>query len=134
MKDYEIMLAPEISNLILQKLQSESLRAIHLGGFNYSQNFYDKLLFQITSTRSLDILSLEGYDFWNYFSTKGISNLEKNKSLTLLAFSGIKETENNDIQNFKISLSQRNNRINFLHSETSLVTKDFKVFANSKSK
>lgn len=84
-KDYSITMAPEISNLIIKKMQSETLIALHIGNFFISNEFNKKLIFQLSSTRSLLFVSLEN----KFFSKDSISLLNnilrKNKSI--LAFS-----------------------------------------------
>ena len=84
-KDYSIIMAPEISNLIIKKLQSETLVALHLGNFYISTEFYKKLIFQFCSTRSLLFVSLENKYFTkdNILTLKGI--LSKNKSILTLS-------------------------------------------------
>ena len=84
-KDYSIIMAPEISNLIIKKLQSETLVALHLGNFYISTEFYKKLIFQFSSTRSLLFVSLENKYFTkdNILTLKGI--LSKNKSILTLS-------------------------------------------------
>ena len=84
-KDYSIILAPEISNLIIKKLQSETLVALHIGNFFLSTQFNNKLIFQFASTRSLLFVSIEN----NHFSKDDILNLKnvlsKNRSILLLS-------------------------------------------------
>ena len=84
-KDYSIIMAPEISNLIIKKLQSETLVALHLGNFYISTEFYKKLIFQFSSTRSLLFVSLEN----KYFAKDNIltlkSILSKNKSILAMS-------------------------------------------------
>ena len=84
-KDYSITMAPEISNLIIKKMQSETLIALHIGNFFISNEFNKKLIFQLSSTRSLIFVSFEN----KFFSKDNISPLNnilrKNKSI--LAFS-----------------------------------------------
>jgi hypothetical protein len=84
-KDYSIILAPEISNLIIKKLQSETLVALHIGNFFLSTQFNNKLIFQFASTRSLLFVSIEN----NHFSKDDILNLKnvlsKNRSILSLS-------------------------------------------------
>ena len=84
-QDYSIIMAPEISNLIIKKLQSETLVALHIGNFYISNEFNKKLVFQFSSTRSLLFVSLE-----NKYCTKDQiialkSILNKNKSILALS-------------------------------------------------
>ena len=84
-KDYSIIMAPEISNLIIKKLQSETLVALHIGNFYISTEFNKKLIFQFSSTRSLLFVSLENKYFTkdNILTLKSI--LSKNKSILALS-------------------------------------------------
>lgn len=84
-RDYSIVLAPEISNLIIKKLQSETLIALHIGNFYLSTQFNNKLIFQFTSTRSLLFVSLENKNFTkdNILSLKNV--LSKNRSILALS-------------------------------------------------
>ena len=80
-KDYSIILAPEISNLIIKKLQSETLISLHIGNFNLSTQFSNKIIFQFASTRSLAFVSLENKNF-SKDDIKALKNvLSKNRSI-----------------------------------------------------
>ena len=84
--NYNIVMAPEICDVILKKLQSETLVFFHLGNFNISEGYQKKFLFQFSSTRALSFLSIENHnlgekELLNYFKTI----LEKNRSLLCLA-------------------------------------------------
>lgn len=84
-KDYSIVMAPEISNLIIKKLQSETLVAFHIGNFFISNEFNKKLIFQFSSTRSLLFVSLEN-KYFNKDSIFALNNiLRKNKSILALS-------------------------------------------------
>ena len=86
-KDYSIILAPEISNLIIKKLQSETLVSLHIGNITLSTEFNKKLIFQFSSTRSLLFVSIED----KYCSKDNIlslkSVLSKNRSILALSIS-----------------------------------------------
>ena len=84
-KDYSIIMAPEISNLIIKKLQSETLVSLHIGNFFISTEFNKKLIFQFSSTRSLLFVSIENKTFTkdNILTLKSI--LSKNKSILALS-------------------------------------------------
>ena len=84
-KDYSIIMAPEISNLIIKKLQSETLVALHLGNFYISTEFYKKLIFQFSSTRSLLFVSLENKYFTKDYILTLKSILSKNKSILAMS-------------------------------------------------
>lgn len=84
-QDYSIVMAPEISNLIIKKLQSETLVALHIGNFFISNEFNKKFIFQFSSTRSLLFVSLENKYLTkdNILTLKNI--LSKNKSILALS-------------------------------------------------
>ena len=84
-KDYSLILAPEISNLIIKKLQSETLMALHIGNFSLSTQFNNKLIFQFASTRSLTFVSMEN----KLFSKDDIITLKNvlSKNRSILAIS-----------------------------------------------
>ena len=84
-RDYSIIMAPEISNLIIKKLQSETLVSLHIGNFYISGEFYKKLIFQFSSTRSLLFVSLENKNI-NKESIITLKNvLSRNKSILALS-------------------------------------------------
>lgn len=84
-KDYGIMLAPEIGAQIIKKIQTETLVALHIGNLGFSEYFIEKLKFHIASTRKLLFLSLEG----NMLKKMHINHLKniisKNKSLLAIS-------------------------------------------------
>ena len=80
-KDYSIIMAPEISNLIIKKLQSETLVSFHLGNFYISDEFFKKLTFQFSSTRSLLFVSLESKYYTKDNITSLMNVLSKNRSI-----------------------------------------------------
>ena len=84
-KDYSLILAPEISNLIIKKLQSETLMALHIGNFSLSTQFNNKLIFQFASTRSLTFVSMENKQFSkdDIISLKNV--LSKNRSILAIS-------------------------------------------------
>ena len=84
-KDYSLILAPEISNLIIKKLQSETLMALHIGNFSLSAQFNNKLIFQFASTRSLTFVSVENKQFSkdDIITLKNV--LSKNRSILAIS-------------------------------------------------
>ena len=84
-KDYSLILAPEISNLIIKKLQSETLMALHIGNFSLSTQFNNKLIFQFASTRSLTFVSVENKQFSkdDIITLKNV--LSKNRSILAIS-------------------------------------------------
>ena len=84
-KDYSLILAPEISNLIIKKLQSETLMALHIGNFSLSTQFNNKLIFQFASTRSLTFVSIENKQFSkdDIITLKNV--LSKNRSILAIS-------------------------------------------------
>ena len=107
-KDYSIILAPEISNLIIKKLQSETLVALHIGNFFLSTQFHNKLIFQFASTRSLAFVSLENKQFSkdDILSLKNV--LSKNRSILALSIvsSFFKNMKPEIINKFKSTLKE----------------------------
>ena len=107
-KNYSIILAPEISNLIIKKLQSETLVALHIGNFNLSTQFHNKLIFQFASTRSLAFVSLENQNFSkeNIITLKNV--LSKNRSILALSIAStfFKNMKPEIINKFKSTLKE----------------------------
>ena len=85
-KDYSLVFAPEISNLIIQKLQSETLVSFHIGNIILNGDFLKKFGFQILSTRSLLFLSIEMKEIKKSVIQYLMSNLPKNRSLYACSF------------------------------------------------
>ena len=85
-KDYNIVLAPEIAQQIVYKLQSETLIAFHLGNFRISETFAKQFFFQIVSTRSICALSIESNDVKRFPIRALIKIIEQNVSLQVLVF------------------------------------------------
>ncbi len=85
-KDYSLVFAPEISNLIIQKLQSETLVSFHIGNIILNGDFLKKFGFQILSTRSLLFLSIEMKEIKKSVIQYLLSNLPKNRSLYACSF------------------------------------------------
>ena len=107
-KNYSIILAPEISNLIIKKLQSETLVALHIGNFYLSRQFYNKLIFQFASTRSLVFVSLENQSVSkdDVITLKNV--LSKNRSILALSIvsSFFKNMKPEIINKFKSTLKE----------------------------
>ena len=107
-KNYSIILAPEISNLIIKKLQSETLVALHIGNFNLRTQFHNKLIFQFASTRSLAFVSLENQNFSkeNIITLKNV--LSKNRSILALSIAStfFKNMKPEIINKFKSTLKE----------------------------
>ena len=107
-KNYSIILAPEISNLIIKKLQSETLVALHIGNFNLSTQFNNKLIFQFASTRSLAFVSIENQNFSkdNIITLKNV--LSKNRSILALSIAStfFKNMKPEIINKFKSTLKE----------------------------
>ena len=134
--NYNIVMAPEICDVILKKLQSETLVFFHLGNFNISEGYQKKFLFQFSSTRALSFLSIENHNWaekevLNYFKTI----LEKNRSLLCLAVvsklfaNGYKEEV--EEKNGKNGKSVRNGGEETYESQSSQDTQDYKKSKNS---
>ena len=127
-QDYSIIMAPEISKLIIKKLQSETLISLHIGNFYISNTFLKKIIFQFSSTRSLLFLSLEN----KYFTKDNIitlkSVLSKNKSILALSIIApfFKNMKPEIINKFKSTLLE-SSKLEVVHlSNTSLFNSYFK--------
>ena len=107
-KNYSIILAPEISNLIIKKLQSETLVALHIGNFYLSRQFYNKLIFQFASTRSLAFVSIENQEFSKDDRITLKNVLSKNRSILALCIvsSFFKNMKPEIIKKFKSTLKE----------------------------
>ena len=107
-KDYSLILAPEISNLIIKKLQSETLMALHIGNFSLSTQFNNKLIFQFASTRSLTFVSMENKQFSkdDIITLKNV--LSKNRSILAISIvsSFFKNMKPEIIDKFKSTLKE----------------------------
>ena len=126
-KNYSIILAPEISNLIIKKLQSETLVALHIGNFYLSRQFYNKLIFQFASTRSLAFVSIENQEFSkdDIITLKNV--LSKNRSILALCIvsSFFKNMKPEIINKFKSSLKE-GSKLEIIHlTDISLFEKYF---------
>ena len=107
-KDYSLILAPEISNLIIKKLQSETLVSLHIGNFFLSTQFNNKLIFQFASTRSLTFVSMENKKFSkdDILTLKNV--LSKNRSILAISIvsSFFKNMKPEIIDKFKSTLKE----------------------------
>ena len=115
-QDYSIIMAPEISNLIIKKLQSETLISFHIGNFYISNEFFKKLIFQFSSTRSLLFVSLESKYITkdNILTLKNV--LSKNKSILALSIIAplFKNMKPKIIRKFKSTL-QEGSKLEVVH-------------------
>lgn len=98
-KDYQIIIPPEISTLIINKLQSETLIAFHLGNINLSIEFMKKFFFQIVSTRSMLFLSMENKIIVKMAFDYLVKVLAKNNSIMALSLTG------NELKDYKTKIS-----------------------------
>lgn len=122
-KDYKIVIAPEIYSLIINKLQSETLVAFHLGGFTFSKDFLKKLLFQIISTRSMLFLSLHSDKIPTILNGVISPAIGKNTSLTALALTGFNIHDNSSIiSEFRSKLEKKSKQLDVVYiGESSVV-------------
>ena len=115
-KDYNLVLAPEISNLIIKKLQSETLTFFHFGNIIISGNFNRKFGYQLLSTRSLLFLSLHLKNLNKDFLEKFKSVFNQNKSLIAVSLTSRKYLMNKkEKKNFVDEIKKNNNKINLLN-------------------
>jgi hypothetical protein len=115
-KDYSLVFAPEITNLIIQKLQSETLVSFHIGNIILNGDFLKKFGFQILSTRSLLFLSIEMKEIKKSVTENLISNLPKNRSLIACSFVSphIKNIKKN-VESLKAELEKVKSQIEVLY-------------------
>lgn len=128
LKDHRIVLAPEIGTLIINKLQSETLVAFHLGKFLLSNEFLNKLLFQVSSTRSLKYFSLDSRKIWNNNLTQKIQPaLIANNSLLAVSLTGfILPPKQEVIEEFYNKLKEENEGLLVIYiGKDTLVTYPF---------
>ena len=131
MKNYHTMIAPEISTLLIKKMQSETLLAMHFGNIHFSSNFYQKLMFQIVSTRSLLFLSLHGEGLGRFLNDKILPSLIRNTSLVAVSMTGLQKTESENTEKFKKEIKEKNKKINLVYcGEKSFITLPFKFAPN----
>lgn len=110
-KDYGIVLPPEICALILKKFQTETLVFFHLGNFVISEKYKKKFVFQFSVTRTLVLLSLEDERLTKEDVLMMANIFNKNKSIMALSlvsqplFNGMKQTS---IDQIKQHLKQYN--------------------------
>lgn len=99
-KDYKLIIPPEISTLLIKKLQSETLVIFHLGNITLSLDFVKKFFFQIVSTRSMLLLSLEGPHMSKIITGYLGDVVKKNNSLVAVSLVG------DDIEESKEKLNE----------------------------
>ena len=126
-KEHRIVLAPENANLLITKLQSETLVAFHIGKFMLSDEFLNKLCFQITSTRSLKFLGIDNRKIYTFVKSKLMPALISNSSLLAVAFTGFNYTKDEEIiKEIKQKVYGENEEINIVYlGEDSLVVYPF---------
>jgi hypothetical protein len=126
-KEHRIVLAPENANLLITKLQSETLVAFHIGKFMLSDEFLNKLCFQITSTRSLKFLGIDNRKIYTFVKSKLMPALISNSSLLAVAFTGFDYTKDEEIiKEVKQKVYGENEEINIVYlGEDSLVVYPF---------
>ena len=131
MKNYRTMIAPEISELIIKKMQSETLLALHFGNINFSATFYQKMLFQIISTRSLLFWSLHGDSIDKVLNTGILNAVTRNNSLLALSFTGLQSADEEIVNKFKKEVKEKVQHIKIVYcAEKSFITLPFKYEKN----
>jgi hypothetical protein len=128
-KDYNLVLAPEISNLIIKKLQSETLTFFHFGNLIISGQFNRKFGFQLLSTRSLLFLSLHIKNLNKDFLEKFKTILYQNKSLIAVSLTSRKILmSKKEIKTYIEDVKKNNNKINLIHlGKLTFVTYEDKI-------
>ena len=126
-KDHKIVLAPESANLIINKLQSETLLAFHIGNFTLSQEFVNKLCFQILSTRSLIFFGIDYKKIWTFLMNKLLPVLKANTSLLAISLTGfLIEQDKELMQTFTSKLIEENKMLKGIYlGKSSLITYPF---------
>ena len=115
-KDYNLVLAPEISNLIIKKLQSETLTFFHFGNIIISGTFNKKFGFQLLSTRSLLFLSLHIKNLNKEFLDRFKLIFNQNKSLIGVSLTSRKYLMNKkERKNYIEEIKKVNNKINLIY-------------------
>ena len=124
LREHKIVLAPESANLLINKLQSETLLAFHIGKFTLSSEFLGKLCFQILSTRSLMFFGLDNKKIWTFLLNKLLPALKANTSLLALSLTGfIMEQDKELIKDFIEKLREENKMLRGIYfGQNSLVT------------
>ena len=131
MKNYNLVMAPEIASLIIKKMQSETLLALHFGNVQFSSAFYQKMLFQIISTRSLLFFSLHSELIGRVVNEQFLPSLIRNNSITSLCFTGFTNEDNEQIEKFKTELKEKNPKIIVIYcGMKSLIQLPFKYYKN----
>jgi len=116
LSEHRIILSPESSNNIINKLQSETLVALYLGKFQMSDEFLNKIFFLLQSTKSLLYLGIDTKKIWRFLLSKILPSLEKNKTLKAISLTGFLEEDDELIEEFKEKLSKENKTIQIIYT------------------
>ncbi len=122
MKDYQLVIPPEITDQLLEKMEEDTLLGIHIGKLNFSKDFESKFLESLTDTKNLLYLGID-----LKFDDDDMKTMEqmllKNRSLNAIVLAGFKNSE----KNFEVELEENLKKIKnivFCHYE-----KDIDLFA-----
>jgi hypothetical protein len=119
-KNYGIVLPPEINNLILEKVKEDTLFGLHFGKFNFSDDFSCKLFDDIVLSKNLCYL---GYDtkLTDLHMIEHLKiSLTKNKSLSAIILAGVEcENEKKIVEDFRNEVLQNRN-VKFFYYDKNL--------------
>lgn len=116
-KDYDIILPPEITNLIYEKIKEDTLLGFHIGNFYWSDCYMKYILEEISLSKNMTYLGMD-MEVSNPANLNHLKqSLLKNKSLAAIFLSGFTcETNKNFFDEFKAQILQDKN-MKFFHYE-----------------
>jgi hypothetical protein len=89
----KIILAPEISNIIVKKLVEDNLLSFHIGKILLTENFLKEVFSTLGTLKKLKYISFELGGLNNRLLDHLKSCIGKNRSLEIIGFSGFKISE-----------------------------------------
>jgi hypothetical protein len=121
-KDYKIILPPEITKILIDKVDDDSLMGLYIGNFMLSPNFIDQFWKAVIHLKNLMFL---GYNVSQseIYLEKIKDGVLKNKSLQIISLSGF-EFEPKELEGFRKMLStQTDRRLVFNYQEVTDIIK-----------
>jgi hypothetical protein len=118
-KDYKIILPPEITKIIIDKVDDDSLMGLYLGNFHLSPTFIDHFWKVVIHLNNLLFL---GYNIpqSEIYLEKIKDGVLKNKSLKIVTLSGF---EFDELEGYRKMLSTQNRRMIFNYQEVTDIIK-----------
>lgn len=104
----KIILAPEISNLILRKIAEDNLYGFYLGKILLTESFLKEVFSALANLNKLKYFCLDISGFNNRLSAHLNSVIARNRSLEIIGFLGFKYNEDN-LKSFKNELKRNFN-------------------------